>query len=398
MLVVASAWTTLQFSKTASFVGTPSCTFRNYQRYSCSALPRRPASTVDAWGARSQWRNRPSKGSAVGFVFPHPACASTRVELIVQAIDKQALVTSAFDLLVQVFQARRASLMLRSAQAHDELIIARAAGLEEQVVRECRIRIGTLIAGRVVAEARPLLVRDINVYPGRPLERRTHYATPSFASVPVLREGEAVGVVNVADKVGDLPFSDAEFVLLTQFADHLAGCLAYEEQIQQAYELARTDPLTGLLNRRALEEYLSKEIERSKRSGQPGCLLMVDLDRFKVINDTSGHAAGDAALVRVGKLIKEQVRRYDSVFRYGGDEFMVLLPATSPDQAHRLARRIRHAIATVTLFESGALASRRVTASIGAACFPGEAGTPAELLAHTDAALFQAKASDTNQS
>ncbi len=314
------------------------------------------------------------------------------MKYIVQSL-KQNLVTSAFNLLVRVFQARRASLMLRSAQAQDELIIAHAAGIEERIVRESRVRIGNPIAGRVVAEARPLLVRDINEWPGLPLERRTHYATPSFACVPVLHEGEAIGVVNVTDKMGDLPFSDSELVLLAQFADHLSGCLSYEEQIRLASELARTDPLTGLLNRRALDEYLSREIERSKRSGQSGCLLMVDLDRFKFINDTAGHAAGDAVLVRVGQLIKEQVRRYDSVFRYGGDEFIVLSPATSPDQAHHLAQRIRRAIAAATLFETGRLADRRVTASIGVACFPAEVRTPAELLALTDAALFQAKAS-----
>ena len=319
------------------------------------------------------------------------------LDLNVTSANTGSAVDSAFDLAVKVLHARRASLLVKSDQARDELIIARATGLQEQVVRESRIRIGTPIAGRVVQEGQPLLVSDVNAHSELPLPRRTVYSTSSFACAPILIEGEPFGVMNVADKVDDSPFSESDLITLMEFADHVAVCLVHEQQEKQALEQARLDPVTGLLNRRALDERLPQEIERAKRSGRMGCLLMIDVDAFKAINDTFGHLAGDAALAAIARAIKAQLRSYDAVFRYGGDEFAVILPGTLREQARSVARRIHRTVEKTPVAQGAPASAGNLHVSIGVAIFPSQAQTAAEVIEQADSALYDAKARSADE-
>ena len=157
---------------------------------------------------------------------------------------------------------------------------------------------------------------------------------------------------------------------------------------QEALRAAARDPLTGLGNRCGLEAALARESGLARRHGDPLSLLMVDLDRFKRINDRFGHLAGDRVLQAVARCIAGCVRRSDLVFRYGGEEFCVLLGRTGPEGALRLARRVRAAVGEVRVpTGSGTL---RVSVSLGVASrSPGEA--PAEVIEKADLALYRAK-------
>jgi diguanylate cyclase (GGDEF)-like protein len=306
--------------------------------------------------------------------------------------EASSLAFSAFDLLVHVLRAQRASLLFTSAEAPEELVIVRAVGLPEQVIRESRIRIGTPIAGQVARQKRPLLVRDLTAQAELRLRPRVGYSTLSFASVPILLDGEALGVINVADKADNQAFSDLDFSILVRFASHIAACVACEGQARTAHLQARTDALTGLLNRRALDEHLKREVARSRRLGQPGCLLVLDLDRFKRVNDTFGHPIGDSVLIAVGHAIQMQVRSYDEVFRLGGDEFAVLLPSMAPERARETAKRIEHIIGSLQQVGATPLGPVRLSASTGWASFPSDSDVPQELLARADALMYAAKA------
>jgi diguanylate cyclase (GGDEF)-like protein len=153
---------------------------------------------------------------------------------------------------------------------------------------------------------------------------------------------------------------------------------------------ATLDPLTGLANRRKLEELATKSLAVARRHGRPLALLMMDIDHFKLINDRLGHHAGDAALTALADLCQRQLREEDTLARFGGDEFVVLLPHTGPDQALETAERLRAEVETFGRREGGPLPG--LTISLGVSVFqPGDASF-ARLLARADAALYQAKA------
>jgi two-component system cell cycle response regulator len=159
---------------------------------------------------------------------------------------------------------------------------------------------------------------------------------------------------------------------------------------QRYQALAITDPLTGCLNRRALMEELTAELQRMQRYEPSLSILMIDLDRFKQVNDTRGHLAGDAVLRKVGELLRREVRTVDSVARYGGEEFVILLPVTQLDGALTFAERIRERIAEEDFAETGD--PLRATVSIGVASVaPGEEIDPDGFIALADEALYRAK-------
>lgn len=161
--------------------------------------------------------------------------------------------------------------------------------------------------------------------------------------------------------------------------------------------LATTDSVTTLLNRRALVDRLSHEMERARRYATPLALLMVDLDHFKHINDTHGHLVGDEALREVARLLQSGVRNVDIVARYGGEEFAIVLPETSNEGAVAFAERVRERVAE-HVFANERLPSLRLTVSIGVASVPAaDIESVEDFFARSDEALYRAKAGGRNQ-
>jgi diguanylate cyclase (GGDEF)-like protein len=168
---------------------------------------------------------------------------------------------------------------------------------------------------------------------------------------------------------------------------------ALEEARLKAEELARFDSLTGVLSRRAILEALDEEVERARRHGDGLACLMLDLDHFKTFNDRYGHQFGDRVLRRVARVIAELCRAYDHLGRYGGEEFLLILPETRIDGAVAFAERVRHAVAATALNGN----DERITLSIGVTEWLSDDGSPAILVAEADQALFEAKAAGRNQ-
>jgi two-component system cell cycle response regulator len=163
-------------------------------------------------------------------------------------------------------------------------------------------------------------------------------------------------------------------------------------------ELATTDPLTKVLNRRALLERLTAEMERTRRFGSSLSLLVLDVDHFKAVNDTAGHLAGDSVLRQLGALLEEEVRRVDTVARYGGEEFVAILPETSPGGGLVFAERLRERVASRAFDVGPGRRPVHLTVSIGIASFPSpQVETIEELFARADEALYRAKSGGRNQ-
>lgn len=208
--------------------------------------------------------------------------------------------------------------------------------------------------------------------------------------VPMSAQGSTLGVFHLrADGVAAL--SDATQRLASTVADHLSLALGNFQLRETLHRQSVRDSLTGLHNRRYLEDSLAREIDRSMRSDLPFSVLILDLDHFKHVNDALGHAAGDRVLVAVADLLAEHVRGGDLACRYGGEEFALVLAECGLSTAIQRAEQLRQAVSALSLHGDLALPHDATTASIGVAAFPTHGATPRELIATADTALYQAK-------
>ena len=172
--------------------------------------------------------------------------------------------------------------------------------------------------------------------------------------------------------------------------------LALVSRSQRLLQLATSDPLTGLFNRGYVEDRLAIELSRARRYGNVLTLAVIDADRFKALNDTHGHAAGDFVLKKISALLRDSFRQSDTTARYGGEEFVVLLPETDIEAARRKVESLRELVAA-TPIQLGLLAqSVQITISAGLASFPNDGDDAAELLAAADERMFRAKRQGRN--
>ncbi|MBI5365447.1 MAG: GGDEF domain-containing protein [Planctomycetes bacterium] len=191
--------------------------------------------------------------------------------------------------------------------------------------------------------------------------------------------------------------------LLFAWVFGLIGTLARERNVRltQLFErlnrLASHDSLTGLLNHGHILEHLALEIERARRAHLPLCCLMIDLDNLKPINDVHGHLAGDRVLMDLAELIQRAVRPYDVAGRYGGDEFLIVVPQLGAEHAREAAERLRERVAQHDFLLPWSGQRVHPTLSIGLATYPEDGLTRAELIAASDRAMYRAKADGKNR-
>ncbi len=213
----------------------------------------------------------------------------------------------------------------------------------------------------------------------------------SIVYLPLIAKGRVIGSLVVASRHPNA-YSQRHVILLEQLASQIAMPVENSRLYAEVEERARTDELTGLLNRRALDELIVSEIGRHSRYGGIFSIIILDLDSFKVFNDKYGHLAGDKVLKQTGDIMRNTIRGADQAFRYGGDEFAILLPQTKIEAAYEVAERLRNQIASKV--EAGDIL---ITASLGLASWPIDAIVPNEIIAVADASLYFAKRGGGNQ-
>ena len=301
----------------------------------------------------------------------------------------QDLLDSIFRVATELVRGERASLLLRDDVTTD-FVIAHAVGIAEDVQRQVRVRAGEGVVGAVAASKRSVLVRAA-AGATRSADGGGRYRTESYLSVPILVDDESRGVLNVADPVDGGSFEEADLETLELLASHIGACLLQQEQGEAMQRLAETDPLTWLFNRRHFDRRLEAELNRALRAEHLLALLMIDVDKFKSINDRFGHRVGDQVLRAVATGMKQAVRLYDVPTRYGGDEFAVILPESDTEAAARVARRILERTAAQALPAELAGSGEGIALSIGVATFPRPAGDGASLIEFADDAMYRAK-------
>jgi diguanylate cyclase (GGDEF)-like protein/PAS domain S-box-containing protein len=218
----------------------------------------------------------------------------------------------------------------------------------------------------------------------------------SYLCIPILAQGETLGILHL-QATDDVPqLNPAELSFKTTFAGQVGLSIA-NIRLREALRMQSVrDALTGLYNRRYLEEVLDRETRRAGRAGQSMGILMLDLDHFKRFNDTYGHDAGDVVLRETAAFLLKNVRAEDFVCRYGGEEFVVILPTADLEGSTARGEKLRSKMRELSIMHQGKSLGM-VTLSVGVAAFPAHAMSPKELMAAADAALYEAKRGGRDQ-
>jgi diguanylate cyclase (GGDEF)-like protein len=250
-----------------------------------------------------------------------------------------------------------------------------------------RIPLGTGILGRVARSGERALVQ--NALPGN----LTGILPDSRAvlCIPITYGESLIGVLNIESR-SENAFLPQDVLILNTLADLLATALHNAFVFQKLQQQSITDGLTGVKTRRFFWESLSGEWKRASRSGRPFSVVLIDLDKFKEVNDTMGHFEGDLVLARVGRLLEQKSRQSNVVARYGGDEFIVLMPETGPEQAQVLAERLR-----LWLAGDPMLSEHKITGSFGVASFPMHGFSIEDIIRVADAGMYVSKRSGGNK-
>lgn len=285
----------------------------------------------------------------------------------------------------EMLRAERASLLLYDEDAENLEIKAIIGARSEPDKGD---DVGGRVAKIVFGKNEPIAVSEVSKTGLPPAPPDRQYKTSSFLSCPIAISGRNIGVMSFTDQASGNAFDKNSLELFQAIAPQLAVAIdraALKEKAGEFEQLSVTDALTGLLNRRYIEERLIEEVKRSSRHGFPMSFMMLDVDHFKSYNDQFGHPAGDEALKLVARVIRDTLRGADVAARFGGEEFSILLPQTTIEEAFTIAQRIRSNI------EQTKFLHRLVTVSIGVTSCSAESCATADLVKLADDALYEAK-------
>jgi len=323
----------------------------------------------------------------------------TITNTLLSAESKEQLYENLLETAVDLVGAARGSIMLVD-ETTQNLRIGFSKGMTHQLAQTITVKVGEGIAGKVASNGIPMLVEDIDRDPRVAISNRPRFRTKSLLCMPLKLKDSTIGVINLSDKKNLKAFTEADRTSLTSFAS-LASLMIERSWTMEKYsaleQLSITDPLTGLYNQRLLRKRLEEEISRSTRCGSSISVIFMDLDFFKTYNDICGHLAGDRALQKTADIVKAFVRDMDIVIRYGGEEFCIILPDTTKNEAIVVAERIRQEIEKEEFSCEENLPSWCLTASFGIASFPEDGQTFTSLIHSADMCMYRAKAEGRNR-
>ncbi|MDA8170116.1 MAG: sensor domain-containing diguanylate cyclase [Nitrospiraceae bacterium] len=251
---------------------------------------------------------------------------------------------------------------------------------------------GEGIAGWVAREGKPVLIKSIykDSRFSQKLDRHIRHKTKTLICMPIKSKSKILGVLELINKSGGREFTQGDFDAISRFIDYVAIVIERATLFEKMQELVITDDLTKLFNTRYMTRTIETEVLRSNRYHTSVSLIFMDIDYFKNVNDNYGHLVGSKVLVEMGQLLIRHLRELDIVARYGGDEFVVILPQTPPQRAVKTAERIRQTLEQHTFLKKEGY-NLKLTASFGVASYPESAQSKEELIRFADEAMYKVK-------
>jgi diguanylate cyclase (GGDEF)-like protein len=308
---------------------------------------------------------------------------------LTSSLDLDSILGAIMRQMEQFFEPESWSLLIVDEEQRN-LYYAVAAGASPGD-RNLRVDLGQGIAGWVAQHGELVIVSEPANDPRFTLPPGSPPVSPvrSAICIPLRWQDRTLGVIELLNyRVSTL--TDETMAFLHVLCDYAAIAIQNVRAVERIQELTITDDCTGLFNSRHLFSVLESELERSRRFGLPFSLIFIDLDRFKGVNDLHGHLTGSRLLAEIARTIKHNVRGIDSAFRYGGDEFIVLLPQTAKDAALDVTQRLLHALRETRYLVSEGL-ELRMMASFGIASYPEDGSSTQEIIGAADEMMYLVK-------
>jgi diguanylate cyclase (GGDEF)-like protein len=309
---------------------------------------------------------------------------------LTSTLDIQEVLTLIMGKISELLKPSTWSLLLTDEKKQD-LHFQIAIGKDASRIRDFRIRIGQGLAGWVAETGEIAVVTDATKDPrfSAEIDGLIHPNIKTVVCVPLKSKDRTLGVIELINCFEDA-FPNEDLSMLTSLADYAAIAIENAMYVKRIQELTITDDCTDLYNSRYFNYMIDAELSRSRRYNYHFALIFFDLDRFKTVNDTHGHLSGSRLLREIGDLLKHHLRDIDTAYRYGGDEFIVLLPQTNKEAALLVAKRLCNLLShtSVRLDENLTV---NITASFGVASFPADATSKVELVRLADQAMYRVK-------
>ncbi len=279
-----------------------------------------------------------------------------------------------------------------------ELVFEAAAGEAAEKLKGVRIKPGRGVAGWVAQRGIPLIVPDVSkdprFFPG--VDKQTKFKTRSILCVPLKSRDRVIGVVEVINKIGGENFDQDDLNIFETMVEHATIALQNASLYQQIEDMTVIDDLTKLYNTRYYNQYMDKLFLKAKIDSDYISLVFLDIDHFKFVNDNFGHLVGSETIRVVGERIRNSVRKGDVCVRFGGDEYIVVLPRTTKKAALVIAETIRQEISKKP-FSATDNKTFNLTVTIGVATFPDDAANKEELIGLADRAMYEGKETGRNK-
>jgi diguanylate cyclase (GGDEF)-like protein len=318
-----------------------------------------------------------------------PAALFELGKLIGSDLDPGILLARIAELICQLIDAKACSVMLLDSD-RKRLLAKAAYGVRTERMNSLSFRVGEGVAGWVIERGEPALIPDVGADPRFVLLPENQTPIASMLCVPLLARGERVGVVTAtSERLGAF---DANHLELVRF---ISMTIALDIENVRLHRVAVTDPLTGAYNREFLLARLPQEIEAAIDRDRPLSVAMVDVDHFKTVNDQHGHTVGDAVLAEIARRLRGAIRTGDLLVRYGGEEFLAVLPRADAGRAWEVGERMRQRVCE-RAFDAGDGLILLLRISVGIAQWRAGEKMP-EVIGRADLALYGAKQRGRNR-
>ncbi|MBK5277087.1 MAG: sensor domain-containing diguanylate cyclase [Desulfuromonadales bacterium] len=315
---------------------------------------------------------------------------------LTSSLDVHAVLEMIMKQVDRLIKPKAWSLLLVDETSQDLVFEIAVSPVAEQL-KGITLKQGEGIAGWVAQHGQPLLIPDVRLDPrfAAHFDEDLSFKTRSIIAVPMKIQEQVIGVIELINSYDELVFDDVDLSILTAIADFAAIALVNARNFDRINELVLTDDLTGLYNSRHFGHLIEREFLRALRYQTELSLVFLDLDHLKSINDAHGHLVGSRMLSELGRLIGRNIRDCDSAARYGGDEFVIILPQSGKQQAVSMATKLLDLLRS-TEFISDDNQLIQLTASFGVATYPQDAESSVELTRAADIAMYDAKMAGRN--